>query len=58
MGNKPKYEPKYLGDGAYIERNEWGEICLYAANGIKRTNEVFLSNEMLEEAAKWAKEHN
>lgn len=49
-----KREPHYLGDGLYVEEGNWpGEMCLYASNGITRTNQVFLDGEMLQILYEW-----
>ena len=34
---------QYLGDGLYAELNN-GHVCLYAFNGLERTNEVFMDS--------------
>lgn len=30
----------YLGDGAYAEVNQFGELVIYTSNGLRRTNTV------------------
>lgn len=45
-------EPRYLGDGLYVE-DHGHQFCLYASNGISRTNEVFLDASMLKSLNEW-----
>lgn len=39
-------DQKYLGDGAYVEDRGY-DIRVYASNGLARTDEVFLDDEMM-----------
>lgn len=39
-------EPEYLGDGLYASWDGW-QIRLYAYNGVRATNEVFLEPAVL-----------
>lgn len=54
---KPVGEPRqpiYLGDGLYAEEGSWpGEACVYASNGLTRTNQVYLDAEMLQSLYEW-----
>jgi hypothetical protein len=47
-------EPIYLGDGLYAEQGHWaGEVCVYASDGVTRTNQVYLDAEMLSRLSEW-----
>ncbi|AGT12075.1 hypothetical protein SEA_NIEBRUSAYLOR_103 [Mycobacterium phage NiebruSaylor] len=37
----------YLGDGLYVTRDSWGQIELFAHNGLNKTDRVFLEPEVL-----------
>lgn len=43
----------YLGDGLYAEYNGRDDICIYASNGIDRTNSVYLDIQMLKKLTEW-----
>ena len=45
----------YLGDGLYVELGDDGQVRLYASDGIKTTNEVFLDSCVLGKFAAWVK---
>jgi hypothetical protein len=37
-----RYFEDYLGDGAYVYMEAWGDVVLYTSNGITETNTVAL----------------
>ncbi|AER47529.1 hypothetical protein CL96_gp103 [Mycobacterium phage Firecracker] len=37
----------YLGDGLYVTRDSWGQIELFAYNGLTKTDRVFLEPDVL-----------
>jgi hypothetical protein len=47
--------PIYLGDGCYAEQGHWvGEVCVYASNGMTRTDQVYLDLAMIDQLHAWA----
>lgn len=45
----------YLGDGLYVAAITPNDYCIYAHNGIERTNSVYLDFDMLTKAHEWAR---
>lgn len=45
----------YLGDGVYVERDEWDSIKLTTENGITITNTIYLDPEVLKALMSWVK---
>lgn len=52
-------EPKqaYLGDGAYVEVNQFGELVVYTSNGLTRQNEVVLERAPAQLLVRFIEEH-
>lgn len=51
--------PIYLGDGAYAAMGNWvGQTCVYASNGISRTNRVYLEVDMIDKLHAWVHQND
>lgn len=47
----------YLGDGLYATKDpNWGQVELFAHNGLTKTNRVFLDPEVLVRFLAWLKD--
>lgn len=46
----------YLGDGLYVELDDFGMVVLYTSDGVRHTNTVYLEPKVLENFVNWIKE--
>jgi hypothetical protein len=46
-------QPEYLGDGAYVRLNEYGQVVLFTSDGDHTTNSVYLEPEVLRAFKEW-----
>ena len=45
--------PFYLGDGAYVKLNEYGQIVLFTSDGVTTTNTICFEPELLLAFQEW-----
>lgn len=43
----------HLGDGLYASRNNWGQVELFAHNGLRKTDQVYLDPEVMARFLGW-----
>ena len=48
-----RYFEDYLGDGAYVYLDPFGDVVLYTSNGISETNRVVLESSVLSAFERW-----
>lgn len=48
-----RHHELYLGDGAYVYKNDFNDVVLYTSDGINETNHVVLEPEVFGVFMKW-----
>jgi len=46
-------EKTYLGDGVYIEQNDFGQVVLTTSDGLSDTNTIYLEPEVVRAMEEW-----
>lgn len=46
-------EKEYLGDGVYVERDEFGNLIVTTEDGIRATNRIVMEPEVLQSFLRW-----
>jgi len=46
-------EKHYLGDGVYVEHDEFGNVILTTEDGIRKTNEIVLEPSVMAAFQEW-----
>ena len=46
-------EKSYLGDGVYIEQNDFGQVVLTTSDGLSDTNTIYLEPEVVRAIGRW-----
>ena len=49
---------EYLGDGAYVQKMAYGALRIFAHDGMRATEEVFLEQHEWEALKRFVKNHN
>ena len=44
---------EYIGDGVYVDRNEYGDVVLTTENGVRTTNTIVLEPIVWEKLSAW-----
>ncbi len=54
--NPDRFFEHYLGDGAYVFMEPYGDVVLYTSNGISEENRVVLGASELESLLNWVED--
>ncbi len=53
MPDPNRHLEDYIGDGAYVYMESWGDVVLYTSDGIRETARVCLEPEVLQAFKRW-----
>lgn len=48
---------RYIGDGVYVEENEWGQLRITTWDGERDTNEIYFEPELAKEFKRYLEEY-